>query len=146
MPFHAASVPSAFIPAAAIPNPGRAAAALRMTDWVTSGLRALPSPAGKSLRQVSNRLVARVPVTKAAGRLTAGWAAWRDLTGIRALATFSAYAVLIALFGRVDTFYWGLMVAPAILIGLAFVPDGMRDLIAAAFPKKRKITVTRLNP
>ena len=75
-----------------------------------------------------------------------GWAAWRDLTGIRALATFSAYAVLIALFGRVDTFYWGLMVAPAILIGLAFVPDGMRDLIAAAFPKKRKITVTRLNP
>lgn len=75
-----------------------------------------------------------------------GWAAWRDLTGIRALATFSAYAALIALFGRVDTFYWGLMVAPAILIGLAFVPDGLRDLIAAAFPKRRKITVTRLNP
>jgi hypothetical protein len=75
-----------------------------------------------------------------------GWAAWRDLTGIRALATFSAYAALIALFGRVDTFYWGLMVAPAILVGLAFLPDGLRDLIAAAFPKRRKITVTRLNP
>ena len=75
-----------------------------------------------------------------------GWAAWRDLTGIRALATFTAYAALIGLFGRVDTFYWGLMVAPAILIGLAFAPDGVKDLITAAFPKRRKITVTRLTP
>ena len=75
-----------------------------------------------------------------------GWAAWRDLTGVRALATFAIYAALIALFGRVDTFYWGLMVAPALLIGLAFAPDGMKDLIAAAFPKSRRITVTRLTP
>ncbi|MBN8816705.1 MAG: hypothetical protein J0J06_14810 [Sphingomonas sp.] len=75
-----------------------------------------------------------------------GWAAWRDGTGIRAFATFCIYAVLIGLFGRVDTFYWGLMVAPAILIGLAFAPDGLKDLIAAAFPKRRKITVTRLTP
>lgn len=73
-----------------------------------------------------------------------GWAAWRDATGPRALATFSVYAVLIALFGRADTFYWGLMIAPAILVGLAFAPDGLRDLIAAAFPKRRRITVTRL--
>lgn len=75
-----------------------------------------------------------------------GWAAWRDETGIRAFATFCLYAVLIGLFGRVDTFYWGLMVAPAILIGLAFAPDGVKDLIAAAFPRRRKITVTRLTP
>ncbi len=75
-----------------------------------------------------------------------GWAAWRDGTGLRALATFAAYALLISLFGRVDTFYWGLMVAPAILIGLAFVPDGLKDLIAAAFPPRRKITITRLTP
>jgi hypothetical protein len=75
-----------------------------------------------------------------------GWSAWKDGTGIRALATFAVYAALIGLFGRVDTFYWGLMVAPAILIGLAFAPDGLRDLIAAAFPKARKITVTRLAP
>jgi hypothetical protein len=75
-----------------------------------------------------------------------GWAAWKDLTGIRALATFSIYAALIGLFGRVDTFYWGLMVAPAILIGLAFAPDGLKDLIAAAFPRRRKITVTRITP
>ena len=75
-----------------------------------------------------------------------GWSAWRDGTGLRAAATFAIYAALIALFGRVDTFYWGLMVAPAILIGLAFAPDALRDLIAAAFPAARKVTVTRLTP
>ncbi|MDB5680407.1 MAG: hypothetical protein JWO16_212, partial [Sphingomonas bacterium] len=75
-----------------------------------------------------------------------GWASWKDGTGIRALATFALYAALIGLFGRVDTFYWGLMVAPAILIGLAFAPDGLKDLSAAAFPRGRKITVTRLTP
>lgn len=73
-----------------------------------------------------------------------GWAAWRDATGARAVATFAIYALLLSLFGRLDTFYWALMVAPVILVGLAFVPDGLGDLIASAFPKQRKITVTRL--
>ncbi|MBN8806929.1 MAG: hypothetical protein J0I47_01630 [Sphingomonas sp.] len=73
-----------------------------------------------------------------------GWAGWRDATGLRALATFTIYAALIALFARPDTFYWGLMVAPTILVGLAFAPDALRDVIAAAFPKRRRITVTRL--
>lgn len=75
-----------------------------------------------------------------------GWAAWRDGAGIRAFATLCIYVLLISLFGRIDTFYWGLMVAPTILIGLAFAPDGLKDLIVAAFPKRRKITVTRVTP
>lgn len=61
-----------------------------------------------------------------------GWAAWDDAVALRALALFCAYAALLGIFGRVDTFYWGLMVAPTILIGLAFAPDGLRDLAAAA--------------
>ncbi|WP_225883075.1 glycosyltransferase family protein [Sphingomonas aliaeris] len=72
-----------------------------------------------------------------------GWSAWRDMLALRALAMFCGYAALLALFGRVDTFYWGLMIAPTILIGLAFVPDALRDLAAAA-RDRRKITVTRL--
>jgi hypothetical protein len=77
------------------------------------------------------------------GLAFAGWAAWDSPLGLRALATYSAYALLIALFGRVDTFYWGLMVAPAILTGLAFAPDAVRDLVRAAFAQRR-ITVTRM--
>lgn len=72
-----------------------------------------------------------------------GWAAWRHALALRALATLCGYAALLSLFGRADTFYWGLMIAPTILIGLAFVPDAARDLIAAA-RDTRRITVTRL--
>jgi hypothetical protein len=71
-----------------------------------------------------------------------GWAAWRDPLGTRMFATLSAYALLLSLFGRVDTFYWGLLVAPASLIGLIFVPDAVRDLYASVLDRRR-ITVTR---
>lgn len=71
-----------------------------------------------------------------------GWGAWREPLAARALALFAVYALLIGVFGRVDTFYWGLIVAPTLLVGLAFVPDGLRDLTRAALDRRR-ITVTR---
>lgn len=73
-----------------------------------------------------------------------GWAAWDSRLALRALATFAGYAALIGLFARVDTFYWGLMIAPTLLVGLAFAPDGVRDLIGAARGPRRRITVTRI--
>ena len=73
-----------------------------------------------------------------------GWSAWNSPLALRALVVFAGYAALLGLFGRTDTFYWGLMVAPTLLIGLAFVPDGVRDLIAAARMPRRKITITRV--
>lgn len=76
------------------------------------------------------------------GLSLAGWAAWRDPLGVRVFATLAAYALLLSLFGRPDTFYWGLLVAPASLVGLAFVPDAARDLYASLVDKRR-ITVTR---
>lgn len=72
-----------------------------------------------------------------------GWAAWRDPLGLRAAVTFFAYAVLLSVFARPDTFYWGLMIAPAFLVGLVFVPDALRDLAARRVDKPR-ITVTRV--
>ncbi len=71
-----------------------------------------------------------------------GWAAWPGPLARRALATFGGYALLLSLFGRPDTYYWGFLIAPALLIGLAWVPDGLRDLFGAAF-ERRRITVTR---
>ncbi|GAA0730651.1 DUF2079 domain-containing protein [Sphingomonas japonica] len=66
-----------------------------------------------------------------------GWAAWDDPIALRALATFSGYAALIGVFGRIDTFYWGLMVAPILLVGLVFVPDAARDLARRALDRRR---------
>jgi hypothetical protein len=73
----------------------------------------------------------------------AGWASWREPLGLRAVVIFAAYALLLSLFGRTDTFYWGLMIAPTLPVGLAFAPDGLRDLIAAARERSR-ITVKRV--
>src|SRR3546814_13937741 len=49
-----------------------------------------------------------------------GWAGWNDPLATRTLATLLVYALLIGLFARADNFYWGLMIAPVALIGLAF--------------------------
>ena len=73
----------------------------------------------------------------------AGWASWREPLAVRALATFAAYALLLSVFGRTDTFYWGLLVAPTLLVGLAFAIDGVRDLVTAALDTRR-ITVRRV--
>lgn len=72
-----------------------------------------------------------------------GWASWRDAVALRVLVTIAAYAVVLSLFGRLDTFYWGLLVAPVLLIGLAAAPDGLRDLIATV-RDRRRITVKRI--
>lgn len=77
------------------------------------------------------------------GLALAGWAAWRDPLGGRVCATFVAYALLLSLFGRTDTFYWGLLVAPTLLVGLVFVPDAARDLFASV-RDRRRITVRRV--
>jgi len=72
-----------------------------------------------------------------------GWAAWNDPLGLRMFVTLAAYAALIGIFARSDTFYWALMVAPVFLAGLVFVPDGLRDLFRPTLDRRR-ITVTRV--
>jgi hypothetical protein len=91
--------------------------------------------------------LAQLPLWLAAplvGLALSGWAAWRDPLTLRALSMFALYAALLGVAGRVDTFYWGLLVAPTLLVGLAFVPDMLRDLIAAA-RDRRRITVRRVS-
>ncbi|HEU0044558.1 hypothetical protein [Sphingomonas sp.] len=73
----------------------------------------------------------------------AGWTAWRDPTATRVAVTLASYALLLATAGRLDTFYWGLLTAPVLLVGLAFVPDLLRDLTAAALDRRR-IVVRRI--
>jgi hypothetical protein len=90
--------------------------------------------------------LAVVPAVLAAllvGLALFGWACWSDAVALRVLTVFCGYAALLGLFGRADTFYWGLMVAPLLLVGLAFAPDGLRDLVTRA-RDRRRIIVTRL--
>jgi hypothetical protein len=57
-----------------------------------------------------------------------GWASWRSRTGLAATLMFLGYGLAFMLFGRANNFYWGLIVTPAFLIGLAFVPAALGDL------------------
>ena len=61
-----------------------------------------------------------------------GWAAWKSPAGLFGLLLYAGYGLLLMIAGRPDNFYWGAMVAPAMLVGLAFAAPGLRALIAAA--------------
>lgn len=60
-----------------------------------------------------------------------GWASWKSETGLAATLLYAGYALAFMLFGRANNFYWGLMVAPAFLVGLAFLPRAFADLSSA---------------
>ncbi len=66
-----------------------------------------------------------------------GWFAWDDPMALRMVALLGVWAALMSGFARIDTFYWGLIVAPIFLTGLVFVPDALRDLFARALDRRR---------
>lgn len=66
-----------------------------------------------------------------------GWAAAPGALGARTAAVFGAFALLVALFARTDGFYWVLIIAPAYLVGIAFLPDGLRDLTRTLLDRRR---------
>ena len=72
-----------------------------------------------------------------------GWASWDDPRALRMFAILAAYAAAIGIFARLDTFYWGLIVAPVLLVGLAFAPAGLNDLLRQALDRRR-ITIRRV--
>jgi hypothetical protein len=87
-----------------------------------------------------------VPLAVAAplvGMAVFGWTAWRDPLAARMAALLAGYGVMLGVFGRLDTFYWALLIAPVSLVGMVFAVDGLRDLIRAA-RDTRRITVTRV--
>jgi hypothetical protein len=51
-----------------------------------------------------------------------GWFAWRSPLALRVSGLLIGYGILLAAFSRPDTFYWGLMMTPLLLAGLAFAP------------------------
>ena len=119
---------------------------VRPTDPVSSGWMGLLGFGFFVKTMMLSTALAVVPAVLAAllvGLALFGWACWADPVALRVLTVFCGYAALLGLFGRPDTFYWGLMIAPLLLVGLAFAPDGLRDLVARA-RDRRRIIVTRL--
>ncbi len=61
-----------------------------------------------------------------------GWAGWRSPAGATGTLLFLGYGLAFMLAGRANNFYWGAVVAPAMFVGLAFLPMALRSLWAAA--------------
>lgn len=61
-----------------------------------------------------------------------GWAGWKSGLGSFAALLHLGYGLAFMIAGRPDNFYWGAVVAPAMFVGLAFVPMAAKSLIRAA--------------
>lgn len=119
---------------------------VRDTDLASPGWSGMLGPGFFVKTMVLATSLSALPMAIAAplvGLALAGWAAWRDPLAVRVLATLGGYALLLALFARPDTYYWGLLAAPLVPIGLAFAPDALRDLARGVRQRPRRITVTR---
>lgn len=62
-----------------------------------------------------------------------GWAGWRSACGATATLLFLGYGLLFMVAGRDDNFYWGMVIAPAMFVGLAFAPMAGAGLWRAAW-------------
>jgi hypothetical protein len=69
-----------------------------------------------------------------------GWAGLGNGSGDRAGLLLIIYVIAFAFIGRPDNFYWGIMLAPLLPIGLAFAPAALRDLASSAAPGGRAVS------
>lgn len=116
-------------------------------DSAGPGWGALLGPGFLAKTIADETALAALPMVLAAPLVAlalAGWAALDSPFAARAGLSLAAYAGLIAMFCRPDTPYWGLMIAPISLVGLAFIPDALRDLMRAALDNRRIIVTRRV--
>jgi len=57
-----------------------------------------------------------------------GWVSWRSMTGLLGTLLLAGYAIIFMVLGRPENFYWGLINAPILLLGWAFLPQAFKDL------------------
>lgn len=116
-------------------------------DPASPGWSGLLGP-GFFVRALAAATALQVPPLLVAAPLVAlalfGWTAWATPLGERTALLMFGYAAAIATFARADTFYWALMPAPLLLLGLVFAPDALRDL-AAALLDRRRVRVQRIS-
>ncbi|MBW8784167.1 MAG: hypothetical protein JF593_05950 [Novosphingobium sp.] len=64
-----------------------------------------------------------------------GWAGWKSSAGSFATLLYLGYGLAFIIAGRNDNFYWGMIVAPGMFIGLAFAPRALESLWRASSRK-----------
>ncbi len=63
-----------------------------------------------------------------------GWSAWRSAAGSFGTLLLGGYGAAFMIAGRPENWYWGALVAPVLLAGLAFAGAGVRALWRSSSP------------
>ncbi|MBU6267767.1 MAG: hypothetical protein KGN34_09520 [Sphingomonadales bacterium] len=61
-----------------------------------------------------------------------GFAGWQSRLGAFCTLLYLGYGLLFMIAGRNDNFYWGAVIAPAMMVGLAFAPMALASLVRVA--------------
>lgn len=72
-----------------------------------------------------------------------GWSGWKSTAGLFGTLLQAGYGLAFMIAGRGDNFYWGMVVAPTLLVGLAFLPAVLRDLWRASGLARKSIALPR---
>lgn len=65
----------------------------------------------------------------------AGWAGWKSPAGTFGTLLYLGYGLLFMIAGRPDNYYWGFMITPVFLMGLAFAPRAVKSMLTTASAK-----------
>ena len=111
------------------------AAAATAGGLASPGWKALAGPALPLMGMVRMTPLLMLPTWLAAPLAVLPLVGWASLGGKRAgfaCLAFVGFFTMMALFARVENYYWILIVLPAYAAGLAFAPRAVADLVVAA--------------
>lgn len=99
-------------------------------DWLV--LRGLSGWLGNIVLSSNLRLLPQELASPVVILMALGWAGWKSSAGTTGTFLYLGYGLAFMLAGRANNFYWGAVVAPAMFIGLAFLPMALPSLVRAA--------------
>ena len=102
-------------------------------DWLV--LRGLSGWLGNIVLSSNLRLIPHELASPVVILMALGWAGWKSSAGTTGTFLYLGYGLAFMLAGRANNFYWGAVVAPAMFIGLAFLPMALPSLVRAALGK-----------
>ncbi len=102
-------------------------------DWLV--LRGLSGWLGNIVLSSNLRLLPHELASPVVILMALGWAGWKSSAGTTGTFLYLGYGLAFMLAGRANNFYWGAVVAPAMFIGLAFLPMALPSLVRAALGK-----------
>ena len=99
-------------------------------DWLV--LRGLSGWLGNIVLTSNLRFLPHAIAAPIVLLMVLGWAGWRTPAGTTGTLLYLGYGLAFMLAGRENNFYWGALIAPAMFVGLVFLPMALGSLVRSA--------------